>query len=163
MSSVKTRLQGLLQIDRELSEEEKRRINPCIARSIEAALHIIGNPVQCCVKVHELIQKLVETIRAKCEDPKVKSNSSSFVAMIQRYRFLRCADGVLYHGESWELMARRWGKLEKDFKANDEQLEFDISKIPDIYDCIKYDLQHNQAALKYVNLFFLNFIHSDFV
>jgi len=46
-------------------------------------------------------------------------------------------------------MARRWGKLEKDFKLRDHVLEFDISKIPDIYDCIKYDLQHNQAALKY--------------
>lgn len=56
---------------------------------------------------------------------------------------------MLYHGETWELMARRWGKLEKDFKTHDERLEFDISKIPDIYDCIKYDLQHNQAALKY--------------
>ena len=57
---------------------------------------------------------------------------------------------MLYHGETWELMARRWGKLEKDFKLRDDKLEFDISKIPDIYDCIKYDLQHNQAALKSV-------------
>ena len=60
------------------------------------------------------------------------------------------ADGVLYHGETWELMARRWGKLEKDFKLRDDKESplFDISKIPDIYDCIKYDLQHNQAAIK---------------
>lgn len=48
-------------------------------------------------------------------------------------------------------MARRWGKLEKDFKLREDTLLFDISKIPDIYDCIKYDLQHNQAALKYVH------------
>ena len=40
-------------------------------------------------------------------------------------------------------MARRWGKLEKDFRMRDQR--FDISKIPDIYDCIKYDLQHNQV------------------
>lgn len=26
---------------------------------------------------------------------------------------------------------------------------FEISKIPDIYDCIKYDLQHNQKTLQY--------------
>jgi inositol hexakisphosphate/diphosphoinositol-pentakisphosphate kinase len=58
------------------------------------------------------------------------------------------ADGMLYHGETWELMARRWGKLEKDFKLSENPFEFDISKIPDIYDCIKYDIQHNQAALK---------------
>lgn len=55
----------------------------------------------------------------------------------------------MYHGETWELMARRWGKLEKDFKLREDRPEFDMSKIPDIYDCIKYDVQHNQAAIKY--------------
>jgi len=39
---------------------------------------------------------------------------------------------------------RRWGKLEKDFKAKGS---FDISKVPDIYDCIKYDIQHNLHAI----------------
>lgn len=46
-------------------------------------------------------------------------------------------------------MQRRWGKLEKDFQLKTE--EFDISKIPDIYDCIKYDLQHNQHKLQFEN------------
>lgn len=44
-------------------------------------------------------------------------------------------------------MARRWGKIEKDFSTKNNS--FDISKIPDIYDCIKYDLQHNQHTLQY--------------
>ena len=49
------------------------------------------------------------------------------------------------HGDSWELMQRRWSKLEKDFKTKKGQ--YDISKIPDIYDCIKYDLQHNHHQI----------------
>ena len=53
-------------------------------------------------------------------------------------------------------MARRWGKLEKDFKLREDRPEFDMSKIPDIYDCIKYDVQHNQAAIKYDYLFSLS-------
>lgn len=53
----------------------------------------------------------------------------------------------LYHGESWELMQRRWAKLEKDFRTKNKK--FDISKIPDIYDCIKYDLQHNHHTLQF--------------
>lgn len=57
------------------------------------------------------------------------------------------ADAVLYHGETWELMGRRWGKIEKDFCTKNKT--FDISKIPDIYDCIKYDLQHNQHTLQF--------------
>ena len=54
---------------------------------------------------------------------------------------------ILYHGETWELMLRRWVKLEKDFKTANGK--FDISKIPDIYDNIKYDLQHNQKVLQF--------------
>jgi len=44
-------------------------------------------------------------------------------------------------------MGRRWGKIEKDFSPKNKK--FDISKVPDIYDCIKYDLQHNQHTLQF--------------
>lgn len=44
-------------------------------------------------------------------------------------------------------MGRRWGKIEKDFCTKNKR--FDISKIPDIYDCIKYDLQHNNHTLQF--------------
>ena len=53
----------------------------------------------------------------------------------------------LYHSESWELMQRRWGKLIKDFWPSDGV--YDISKVPDIYDCIKFDLQHNMKILRF--------------
>ena len=36
-------------------------------------------------------------------------------------------------------------KLEKDFLGKSGV--FDISKVPDIYDCVKYDLQHNREVL----------------
>ena len=38
---------------------------------------------------------------------------------------------VLYHSETWDLMARRWAKLEKDFLPKTGK--FDISKVI-IYD-----------------------------
>ena len=47
-------------------------------------------------------------------------------------------------------MLRRWSKLEKDF-FDKKKGKFEISKIPDIYDCIKYDLMHNQNVLKFEN------------
>ena len=53
----------------------------------------------------------------------------------------------LYAGESWELLMRRWSKLVKDFRVKNDK--FDISKVPDIYDCIKYDLQHNMKILRF--------------
>ena len=47
----------------------------------------------------------------------------------------------LYQNESLELMLERWAKLERDLK--NKKSEFDVSKIPDVYDSIKYDAQHN--------------------
>ncbi|XP_063226372.1 inositol hexakisphosphate and diphosphoinositol-pentakisphosphate kinase 2 isoform X4 [Bacillus rossius redtenbacheri] len=125
---AKARLHELMQQDRDFTEEEYRKINPCNAISITSALKSVKNPVKCCERVHELIQKLMTIVKIKKDDPKTK-------------------DAVLYHGESWELMGRRWGKIEKDFCTKNKT--FDISKIPDIYDCIKYDLQHNQHTLQF--------------
>ncbi len=44
-------------------------------------------------------------------------------------------------------MMRRWGKLLKDFTLKNDM--FDITKVPDIYDCIKYDVQHNNKVLRF--------------
>lgn len=49
----------------------------------------------------------------------------------------------LYHSETLELMLQRWSKLERDFRQKSGR--YDISKIPDIYDCVKYDVQHNAS------------------
>lgn len=50
-------------------------------------------------------------------------------------------DLQLYHSETLELMLQRWSKLERDFRMKNGR--YDISKIPDIYDCVKYDVIHN--------------------
>lgn len=43
------------------------------------------------------------------------------------------------------MMIERWAKLRKDFRLKSGK--YDISKIPDIYDCIQYDLQHNALVV----------------
>ena len=43
-------------------------------------------------------------------------------------------------------MFKRWKKLEKDFYSHKKK-KYDVSKIPDIYDCIKYDILHNPALI----------------
>ncbi|KAM3963145.1 LOW QUALITY PROTEIN: inositol hexakisphosphate and diphosphoinositol-pentakisphosphate kinase [Aphomia sociella] len=125
---AKARLHEAMQVDREFTEQDRARINPCQSASIAAALQLVSNPARCCAHVHALIQHLVRIVLAKRDDPKTK-------------------DTILYHGETWELMGRRWGKIEKDFCTKNKT--YDISKIPDIYDCIKYDLQHNQHTLQF--------------
>ncbi|XP_049867406.1 inositol hexakisphosphate and diphosphoinositol-pentakisphosphate kinase isoform X3 [Pectinophora gossypiella] len=125
---AKARLHEAMQVDRDFTDEDRARINPCASLSITAAMEFVKNPVRCCAHVHTLIQQLVRIVITKRDDPKTK-------------------DTILYHGETWELMGRRWGKIEKDFCTKNKT--YDISKIPDIYDCIKYDLQHNQHTLQF--------------
>ncbi|ROT65289.1 inositol hexakisphosphate and diphosphoinositol-pentakisphosphate kinase-like [Penaeus vannamei] len=125
---VKNRLHEAMQQDHDLTQEDMEKLNPTNSRSISTALEFIQNPVRMCEHVYGLIKKLNERIKIRKEDQKTK-------------------DLPLYHGESWELMQRRWAKLEKDFRTKNRN--FDISKIPDIYDCIKYDLQHNHHTLQF--------------
>ncbi|TDG38683.1 hypothetical protein AWZ03_014895, partial [Drosophila navojoa] len=125
---AKGRLHELMQNDREFTQEDRELINPCNSKSITQAMDFVKNPVDCCHHVHLLIRELLHIIGIKKDDPKTK-------------------DAILYHGETWDLMRCRWEKIEKDFSTKSKL--FDISKIPDIYDCIKYDLQHNQHTLQY--------------
>ncbi|XP_073830869.1 inositol hexakisphosphate and diphosphoinositol-pentakisphosphate kinase isoform X8 [Musca autumnalis] len=125
---AKNRLHELMQVDREFTAEDRAAINPNNSISINQALDFVKNPVECCNHVHNLIKELLVIISVKKDDPKTK-------------------DAILYHGETWDLMRCRWEKIEKDFSTKSKL--YDISKIPDIYDCIKYDLQHNQHTLQY--------------
>lgn len=126
---VKTRLHEILQKDRDFTAEDYEKLTPSGSISVVKSMHLIKNPVKTCDKVYSLIQSLTSQIRHRMEDPK-------------------SADIQLYHSETLELMLRRWSKLEKDFKTKNGR--YDISKIPDIYDCIKYDVQHN-GSLKLEN------------
>eukprot|EP01040_Poterioochromonas_malhamensis_P002256 gene2256-2398_t len=48
----------------------------------------------------------------------------------------------LYNSETYELMLERWEKLHKDFYSNKTN-QFDLTKVPDVYDMIRYDILHN--------------------
>ncbi|PNJ80568.1 inositol hexakisphosphate and diphosphoinositol-pentakisphosphate kinase 2 isoform X2 [Pongo pygmaeus] len=126
---VKARLHEILQKDRDFTAEDYEKLTPSGSVSLIKSMHLIKNPVKTCDKVYSLIQSLTSQIRHRMEDPK-------------------SSDIQLYHSETLELMLRRWSKLEKDFKTKNGR--YDISKIPDIYDCIKYDVQHN-GSLKLEN------------
>lgn len=129
-NQVKRKLHERLQQNRDFTEEDCEILNPTQARSIQNAMQFIKNPHQICEQIFKLIQKLNELIREKRE--KQRQNNHEY---------------HLYSGETWELLERRWAKLEKDFKTKSGK--FDISKIPDVYDCIKYDLRHNRNALQF--------------
>ncbi|XP_041834914.1 inositol hexakisphosphate and diphosphoinositol-pentakisphosphate kinase 2 isoform X2 [Melanotaenia boesemani] len=119
---VKARLHEILQRNREFTEEDYDTLAPTCSASLVNSMNQVKNPVETCDQVYALIQSLTSQIRKRMEDPK-------------------SADLQLYHSETLELMLQRWSKLERDFRMKNGR--FDISKIPDIYDCVKYDVIHN--------------------
>ncbi|XP_055790773.1 inositol hexakisphosphate and diphosphoinositol-pentakisphosphate kinase 2-like isoform X10 [Salvelinus fontinalis] len=121
---VKARLHEIMQKDQDFTEDDYQKLAPTGSPSLVNSMKIIGNPVRTCDQVYALIQRLTSQIRKRLEDPK-------------------SADLQLYHSETLELMLQRWSKLERDFRNKSGR--YDISKIPDIYDCVKYDTQHNST------------------
>ncbi|XP_051898360.1 inositol hexakisphosphate and diphosphoinositol-pentakisphosphate kinase 1 isoform X3 [Pristis pectinata] len=121
---VKARLHEIMQKDQVFTEEDYKKLAPTGSASLINSMKLIQNPVTTCDRVYSLVQSLTSQIKKRLEDPK-------------------SADLQLYHSETLELMLQRWLKLEKDFRMKSGR--YDISKIPDIYDCIKYDVQHNSA------------------
>ncbi|XP_067829594.1 inositol hexakisphosphate and diphosphoinositol-pentakisphosphate kinase 2 isoform X3 [Heptranchias perlo] len=121
---VKARLHEIMQKDQDFTEEDYTKLAPTGSASLINSMKLIQNPVNTCDRVYSLVQSLTSQIKKRLEDPK-------------------SADLQLYHSETLELMLQRWSKLERDFRMKSGR--YDISKIPDIYDCIKYDVQHNSA------------------
>uniref|UniRef100_Q6PFW1-4 Isoform 4 of Inositol hexakisphosphate and diphosphoinositol-pentakisphosphate kinase 1 n=1 Tax=Homo sapiens TaxID=9606 RepID=Q6PFW1-4 len=118
---VKARLHHILQQDAPFGPEDYDQA-PTRSTSLLNSMTIIQNPVKVCDQVFALIENLTHQIRERMQDP-------------------RSVDLQLYHSETLELMLQRWSKLERDFRQKSGR--YDISKIPDIYDCVKYDVQHN--------------------
>ncbi|XP_062998667.1 inositol hexakisphosphate and diphosphoinositol-pentakisphosphate kinase 1 [Elgaria multicarinata webbii] len=119
---VKARLRDIMQKDATFCEEDYEKLAPTGSASLTKSMGIIQNPVEICDRVFDLIESLTSQIQKRLEDP-------------------ISADLQLYHSETLELMLQRWKKLEQDFRLKNSR--YDISKIPDIYDCVKYDVQHN--------------------
>ncbi|XP_027725763.1 inositol hexakisphosphate and diphosphoinositol-pentakisphosphate kinase 1 isoform X3 [Vombatus ursinus] len=119
---VKARLHHILQQDTPFGPGDYEQLAPTGSLSLLNSMAIIQNPVEICNQVFALIENLTHQIRQRLQDPKL-------------------TDLQLYHSETLELMLQRWSKLERDFRQKNGR--FDISKIPDIYDCVKYDVQHN--------------------
>ncbi|XP_070619090.1 inositol hexakisphosphate and diphosphoinositol-pentakisphosphate kinase 1 isoform X1 [Erythrolamprus reginae] len=119
---VKAHLREIMQKDISFCPEDYEKLAPTGSASLIRSMGIIANPVETCEQVFALIESLTSQIQKRLEDPK-------------------SADLQLYHSETLELMLQRWRKLEQDFRLKNRR--YDISKIPDIYDCVKYDIQHN--------------------
>ncbi|CEF63679.1 Inositol hexakisphosphate and diphosphoinositol-pentakisphosphate kinase [Strongyloides ratti] len=123
-NELKAYLHSILQVNRDFTQDDYEKLNPNNLRSINHAMEFIKNPFKMCVEISGYVERMCNIIKAN----KFKNPTKS-----------------LYLNESWNLAERRWGKELTEFRKinKDGGIEFDISKIPDIYDNIKYDMEHN--------------------
>ncbi|CAM4743211.1 unnamed protein product [Rotaria magnacalcarata] len=124
---VKHTLHDLLAKNRSFTQEDYDTIAPTRSRSLISSMNYIKNPVSACRNIYQYIHEMI--------------------ALIQSHELNHTSD-ELFHSETWDLCLRRWLKLSKDFYDKQKD-RFNISKVPDIYDSIKYDLLHNKNALRF--------------
>eukprot|EP00026_Physarum_polycephalum_P001326 Phypoly_transcript_01327.p1 GENE.Phypoly_transcript_01327~~Phypoly_transcript_01327.p1 ORF type:complete len:930 (+),score=150.02 Phypoly_transcript_01327:110-2791(+) len=123
---VKDRLHSFMHSDKNVDEEFIKQAVPTGAAPLVAALKAIGNPMESLRKVYNLVLQLISEIERKWSHAERNQ--------------LQLCQGELLSG-----MLDRWRKLAHEFHQKEK---FDTRKVPDIYDCIKYDYLHNQEQLK---------------
>lgn len=121
---MKKRIREVLSKDAQFDEEDFKALAPNGEQSLLISMKVVMNPYCLCQWLVDLMGKLVADIKKRRK---------------------KRARPALYHKESWELFQHRWRKLYQDFLRRDGT--FDISKLPDIYDNIKYDLLHNRNVM----------------
>ncbi|KAF6768484.1 hypothetical protein AHF37_03665 [Paragonimus kellicotti] len=124
---VKHRIKEVMSKATDFTQEDIQTLVPTESKSLVNAMRFVGNPRTACDRLFAHVKKLDARLLTLATSQKTRNAIK------------------LYQGESWELLLRRWGKLWKDFRNTGDV--YDLSKISDIYDNIKYDLQHNPAIL----------------
>lgn len=131
---IKERLHDLLHHGDDCSTL-KQKSDSDLLRSVAAALDVVDNPTRKMEIMYGLLCKLkdqlIEMTRGWSEDLE-----SSYPQPVGR--------------ETLPMLTERWMKLYRDFYSK-KKTTYDLSKIPDIYDCIRYDAIHN-AHLKLVGI-----------
>ena len=127
MDRCKSVMQDKLQKDHELGESTMAELVPASQISVRQGLQRLGNPRTTLARMHELIDGMCKELDALA---------------------LREIAGEpvpeLYLGETFDLMEVRWQKLNKDFLDRKTNL-YDLTKVPDVYDMIRFDVLHNHA------------------
>ena len=107
---------------------------------------------------HALVPATTVRAMVKCKNPREQlARAYELIRqVIDQMRAMMVADGheadrggeltvggqtQVYNAETVAMMFGRWIKLHQDFFS--KKKGFDLSKVPDLYDCVKYDAIHN--------------------
>ena len=157
---------NLLQVDEEMSNELIEKIAPDCPNSLRKSFLRLGNPLKTLQRIHLLINLLCNQLD-KLNELYALDEASDMTATIMNTKELNTVmiaspDKLptdvglvescipphrheiprLYLSETFALMLERWQKLNKDFFSCKTSM-FDLTKVPDVYDMVRYDILHN--------------------
>ena len=147
MDEVKGRINKELQVLHPLTVETQTSLVPASQSSVRAGLRRLGIPGTTLARMHALIGGICDQLETlvveeeqqlcseKHKEEKADSNDESEKSSMQKK--------TLYLSETFDLMCERWQKINKDFLDAKTQI-YDLTKVPDVYDMIRYDVLHNQ-------------------
>lgn len=144
MDRCKAYLEENLQQNVEFDDELVTTLFPHCASSVRAALQRLGNPRQTLARIHKLIDGLCLQIEVLCRENGEWDNFSSVAGeeSTTEHAVESAPECSLHLNETFSLMLDRWEKLNKDFR-NKKTMSYDLTKVPDVYDMVRYDVLHN--------------------
>jgi len=130
----------------DMSEEERELlVGPKSLTSLHRALQEVGNPRKALVAIHSTIGSLVEQL-----DEMLGELASGDEEVIEGGAGLKSKEetddalsGIkLYKGETLLELTERWKLLQNKLYDEEKDL-FDLSRVPDVHDNVRFDMLHN--------------------
>jgi len=140
LEHCKERIGQNLQRDMHVSSTDRTQLESIVGHSsltaIHKALHSVGNPHQTLFKIRNLIGELIKQLDEML-DEQPGSDESKDQSEQETLSAIK-----LYKGETLLELTERWRFLY--FKLyNEEKDIFDLSRIPDVHDNVRFDMLHN--------------------
>jgi len=142
---------NILQRPRNVIDEKffKEFGSDCSAQTKQTILSM-KDPHKSLQRLHVLIGQMCSSLNSIVSEEKVEQSDETEKAFMENSRNLdthvrspsKDFSKKLYLGETYSLMLDRWEKLNDDFYSVKDGM-YDLSKIPDVYDMIRYDILHN--------------------
>lgn len=138
-------MQKDISYDSMTKEARELMVGPECLTSLHRALKNVGNPRIALFTIHETIGRLVDHL-----DEMFGELASEDESVIEGGAGLKGPEGQdgalsgikLYKGETLLELTERW-KLIYNTLYNEDTASFDLSRIPDVLDNVRFDLLHN--------------------
>jgi inositol hexakisphosphate/diphosphoinositol-pentakisphosphate kinase len=142
---INANMQRDIDYDKMTKEERESLVGPEILLSLHRALKEVGNPRKTLIAIHSTIGQLVDQL-----DDMLGELLSGEEEVNEGGAGLKGKEGQegalsgikLYKGETLLELTERWKLLHN--KLYDEESEtFDLSRVPDVHDNVRFDMLHN--------------------